>query len=147
MSRPVPLHDMPAGRSTIYRHRLTVRITHWINVVCMVLLLMSGLQIFNAHPALYWGQKSDFEHPWLAMWAERGPGGQPAGVTMVLGHAFNTTGVLGLSTGDFGQPMPRGFPTWATIPSYQDLATGRLWHFFFAWLFVLNGLFYVVYSF
>ena len=50
----------------IYRHRLWVRITHWINVVCMTVLLMSGLQIFNAHPTLYWGSASNFDDP-LAM--------------------------------------------------------------------------------
>src|SRR5207237_2838898 len=42
----------------IYRHRLPVRIMHWVNVVCLVILLGSGLQIFNAHPALYWGADS-----------------------------------------------------------------------------------------
>ena len=39
----------------IKRHSITVRLTHWFNVLCFVLLLMSGLAIFNAHPALYWG--------------------------------------------------------------------------------------------
>ena len=37
----------------------------------------------------------------------------------------------------------RGFPAWATIPSYRSLADGRRWHFFFAWLFVINGLVYL----
>ncbi len=46
-----------------YRHPLWIRVTHWLNAICMAVLLMSGLQIFNAHPALYWGQKSDFDHP------------------------------------------------------------------------------------
>src|SRR4029079_629073 len=32
------------------------------------------------------------------------------------------------------------------IPSYQDLSTGRRWHFFFAWLFVINGAVYIVAS-
>ena len=43
-------------RIAIYRHALMTRLTHWINLLCVVVLLMSGLQIFNAHPALYWGQ-------------------------------------------------------------------------------------------
>lgn len=34
-------------RQSIYRHSLVVRATHWINLVCMTVLLMSGLQIFN----------------------------------------------------------------------------------------------------
>jgi cytochrome b subunit of formate dehydrogenase len=43
------------ARRRVYRHRLPVRVMHWINVICLTLLLMSGLNIFNAHPALYWG--------------------------------------------------------------------------------------------
>ena len=57
---------MPNGRC-IYRHRFWVRMTHWVNVVCMTVLLMSGLQIFNAHPALYWGNISDFDKPFAAI--------------------------------------------------------------------------------
>src|SRR5215813_1534275 len=87
----------------IYRHRLWVRITHWVNAVSMTVLLMSGLQIFNAHPALYWGNASNFEHPLIAI---------------------------------------AGFPDWMTLPDSPWLAMGRRWHFFFAWLFVANGLVY-----
>ena len=57
-----PSVPTPAPRR-FYRHRLPVRVMHWINVACLVILLMSGLGIFNAHPALYWGKSSDFDHP------------------------------------------------------------------------------------
>jgi hypothetical protein len=40
-----------------------IRPTHWVGVVCVTLLLLSGLQILNAHPALYLGQASDFAQP------------------------------------------------------------------------------------
>ena len=40
-----------------YRHTLPVRLMHWINVIVLVILLMSGLNIFNAHSALYWGEQ------------------------------------------------------------------------------------------
>ncbi len=81
----------------VYRHSVVVRITHWVNVVCLTVLLMSGLQIFNAHPALYVGNYSDFDHPVLAIDSERQEGGSPRGVTTVLGHRMDTTGVLGVS--------------------------------------------------
>jgi thiosulfate reductase cytochrome b subunit len=131
----------------IYRHSLLVRITHWINVVCILVLVMSGLQIFNAHPALYWGQQSHFDDPLVSIRPEQGSDGAWQGVTRVFGTPFETTGVLGLSTGPNGEPAGRAFPSWATLPGYQDLAGGRNWHFFFAWLFVINGLVYVVASF
>lgn len=35
-----------------------MRITHWINAIALAVLLMSGLQIFNAHPSLSWGKSS-----------------------------------------------------------------------------------------
>ncbi len=87
----------PLHRMLIYRHSVVVRITHWVNVVCLAVLLMSGLQIFNAHPALYLGNLSDFSHPLLSMSAVQAEGGPERGVTTVFGHSFNTTGLLGLS--------------------------------------------------
>ena len=139
----------PVAASThsilIRRHGIVVRITHWVNVVCLSVLLMSGLQIFNAHPALYWGERSHFDDPLLSIGAKRRADGTMYGVTQLFGAPVTTTGVLGLSRVD-GNYAVRGFPAWATLPSYQDLATGRRWHFFFAWLFVANGLVYVVHT-
>jgi thiosulfate reductase cytochrome b subunit len=40
----------------------------------------------------------------------------------------------------------RAFPSWATIPGPQYLATARNWHLFFAWVFVLNGIAYVAFT-
>jgi thiosulfate reductase cytochrome b subunit len=147
MSKTVTREKRQDRRRSVYRHTLPIRATHWINVLCLTLLLMSGLQIFNAHPALYWGERSDFAHPLLAMGAMEAEDGMPVGVTTVLGHPLGTTGVLGLSAGPGGRLEARGFPDWATVPSYQDLAAGRHWHFFFAWIFVVNGLAYLAYSF
>jgi hypothetical protein len=95
-------------RSWILRHSAIVRVTHWINFLCLAVLLMSGLQIFNAHSALYWGQASDFPHPLLAMDARPDQQGALRGVTTVLGHDFDTTGVLGLSyVPGFGERVSR----------------------------------------
>ena len=123
-----------------------MRLTHWINVLCMTLLLLSGLQIFNAHPALYWGNASDFDNPILAMGSVLSENGRPIGVTEIFGRRFETTGFLGLMEAPRVGLAQRGFPPWLTLPSYQDLAMGRRWHFFFAWIFVVNGLVYVGYT-
>lgn len=141
--RSDPARGVALGSPLIYRHSLAVRLTHWIGVVCLALLLMSGLQIFNAHPALYWGNFSDFAHPAFALTAEKAADGL-RGVTIWGKHRFDTTGVLGVSRDAAGRPWARGFPSWATLPGGQSLAEGRLWHFFFAWLFVLNGAVYLV---
>ena len=41
----------------VLRHSALVRACHWINALCFLILLMSGLQIFNAHPALTGAQR------------------------------------------------------------------------------------------
>ena len=132
-----------AAPRRVYRHRLPVRLMHWINVVCLVVLLGSGLNIFNAHPALYWGHDSSGK-PWLSMRGENTTAG-PIGKTRLGGTDFDTTGVLGLSEVN-GRPTARAFPNWATIPGPQWLAMARRWHLFFAWLFVVNGVAYLLYT-
>jgi len=137
--------EAPIRRETIYRHTGAVRVTHWVNVVCLLVLLMSGLQIFNAHPALYLGSKSTFDDPVMAMRPMQ-HGDQVMGITTILGWNFNTTGVFGLAYDQDGTYQIRGFPWAVTLPGFRDLALGRRWHFFFAWAFVINGLIYLIYS-
>ncbi|MCP1373720.1 cytochrome b/b6 domain-containing protein [Dyella lutea] len=130
----------------VYRHRWPIRLMHWINVIALSILFMSGLQIFNAHPSLSLGNRSDPGKEILALDARMGADGKLVGVTRVGRHEFVTTGVLGVSAGPDGQPQVRGFPSWLTVPGPRWLAMGRQWHFFFAWVFVLNGLCYLGYS-
>jgi thiosulfate reductase cytochrome b subunit len=139
----LPTVDDRVARS-IYRHRLPVRLMHWINVACMTILLGSGLNIFNAHPTLYWGHDSVTGTPWLSIGGRNTPQG-PVGMTRIGRTEFDTTGVLGISKVD-GATTARGFPSWATIPGPQWLAMARHWHLFFAWLFVVNGVLYVLYT-
>lgn len=40
----------------IRRHSLNVRICHWINAVCIVMLVVSGMAILLDYPELYWGK-------------------------------------------------------------------------------------------
>jgi thiosulfate reductase cytochrome b subunit len=130
-----------ARKEHVYRHTLPARLSHWLNALCLFILIMSGLQIFNAHPALYWGDRSDRDRPLLSIRPARTVDGNILGVTTILGHSFDTTGVLGYSDGSV-----RAFPAWATIPSARWLAMGRQWHLFFAWLFVINGLIFTAYA-
>ena len=134
--------------NTLYqRHPLAIRMMHWINVIAFSLLLMSGLQIFNAHPELNWGKSSYNGQPaLLQMGALSDAQGQLVGVTRVFGHAFDTTGVLGVSADANGRPSARGFPAWITVPGTQWLSMARRWHFFFAWLLVINGVAYLLYA-
>ena len=133
----------------VYRHALATRILHWINALSVFLVLMSGLQIFNAHPRLHWGKYgADHDPALLVMGAERSQDGRLKGVVLLGSHTeITTTGVLGVSNNQFGNPMIRGFPRWATIPSNYDLASARHWHFFFAWVLVINAAIFMTVSF
>jgi len=145
---PLPLRTAAApaqvGRELVPRHSAVVRVTHWINVLSLALLLMSGAQIFNAYPRLHWGDYgANFEPAAIEIRSFREGSGW-RGQLRLGTWPIDTTGVLGASReGRAGALSPRAFPSWLTIPSYQDLATGRRWHFFWAWVFVLNGLVYL----
>jgi thiosulfate reductase cytochrome b subunit len=129
----------------IRRHSIATRLTHWINVLCLSFLLLSGLQIFNAHPELYWGHYGANGDPAVLTVGSAGEGDNARGFVRVAGLEVPTTGVLGVSVAEEEQTK-RAFPAWATLPSFQDLAAGRRWHFFFAWLFVINGIIYLGFS-
>lgn len=130
---------------SFYRHRAPVRLTHWINALCILFLLGSGLNIFNAHPRLYWGKAgADADTPFFSIGAYDTPMGT-RGITGIGPWRVDTTGVLGWSNWN-GRPVARGWPDWLTIPSFQDLADARHWHFLFAWILVLNGIAYLIWS-
>lgn len=131
---------------TMLRHRWPLRLMHWTNLLCMLVMVGSGLQIYNAHPALYWGEASHFATPLFATQAVVDRDGDLRGITRIGAARFETTGVLGVSDSASGRPLRSGFPGWATIPGSRNLALGRRWHFFFGWLWMINGVGYLVWS-
>jgi thiosulfate reductase cytochrome b subunit len=140
-----PLSKGPP-REVIYRHTFLVRLTHWLNALAIFIMIGSGLNIFNAHPHLYWGMwGSEVDgRPFFSIDA-MGAGKAVRGVTTIGPFHIDTTGFLGWSkTG--GGYSARGWPDWLTIPGNQDLADARHWHFFFAWVLSINGLAYLVWS-
>jgi thiosulfate reductase cytochrome b subunit len=98
---------------------------------------------------LYWGHyganaAEGPDTPWLAIGST--PGAEPRGYVRIGDLTVTTTGVLGISDSKAGAPQSIAYPHWATFPSYRDLATARNFHFFFAWVLVINGLVYLLYS-
>jgi thiosulfate reductase cytochrome b subunit len=147
LSTANPQASASSGRRLVQRHAVATRITHWINALCLTVLLGSGLQIFLAHPALYWGQYgADADRPAFEIGAETSADGAQKGFVRLGSATFDTTGKLGLignADGDFSE---RAFPRWATIPGWRSLTLGRRWHFFFAWLFVSNLVAYYIFG-
>jgi thiosulfate reductase cytochrome b subunit len=96
------------GGELVKRHRISTRVWHWINAVAIIVMLMSGMMISNAHPHLYWGQYgANLDASWFD---------------------------------------PPRFPGWLTIPSTYNLALGRHWHLFFAWVMAFGFLAYLIVS-
>ena len=134
-------------KKRFYRHGVAIRVTHWVSVLALLVLTMSGMQIFNAHPALYASDASNFDRPVFAMRAAMDDDGRPYGYVQIGSHRIKTTGLLGWTADGVGGEAPRGFPAWATIPAYRDLADGRRWHILFAWIFGLCALIYAPFAF
>jgi thiosulfate reductase cytochrome b subunit len=143
MSDPGVDAQEPKGGDFVRRHRLSTRLWHWVNVVALVIMLMSGLMIFNAHPRLYWGHYgANSDRAWLTI----GANAQGRGVLQIGSTRFDTTGVLGVWTDGEGVERHRAFPGWATIPTKYNLADARIWHLAFAWVLAVGLLLYLLWS-
>ncbi|HEV8022368.1 MAG TPA: cytochrome b/b6 domain-containing protein [Candidatus Lustribacter sp.] len=134
----------PHAGQRVYRHSITARVTHWLWALAMLVLFMSGLQIFNAAPYLDASDKSDPTHRVLSFEAHQAADGKQVGTTTIFGHTFTTTNVLGYTDDGQGGETERAFPGWITLPATQDLADGRTWHFFFGWVLVLSLMTYLI---
>ena len=146
LSEPKAESVAKPSREVMYRHTVTVRLTHWINAVIVIVLVASGLRLFNYHPALYWGNDGHSGMPTFisvdALMDDET--GEPVGVTTVMGRSFITSGVLGVSYDSKGEPVAAAFPDWLTLP--VGLALARDVHFDAAWLLVFNGFVYLLFG-
>lgn len=138
-----PIARERSDEPVVYRHSVTTRLTHWLSALALLVLVMSGLQIFNAAPYLDASDKSDPAHRVLQIGGGTAQNGEDVGTVVLFGHTFVTTHVLGFTDNGQGSEGPRAFPGWLTLPGYQSLADGRRWHLFFSWVFTLCGIAYI----
>ena len=76
--------ETPAAGAKVYRHSIAARVTHWLWALAMLVLVMSGLQIFNAAPYLDASDQTDPAHRVLSFDAHQAPNGAPVGTTTIL---------------------------------------------------------------
>lgn len=133
------MENVKSENRLVYRASLVTRVTHWIFFIAFMALISSGLQVFNAAPFL---DASDKSNPSKRVLSFNSPQ-DGVGTTTLFGRSFTTTGLFGWTDDGMGGAGPRAFPGWLTIPAYQDLADGRRWHFFFAWIMVFCGVSYI----
>jgi thiosulfate reductase cytochrome b subunit len=132
----------PARGALVFRHRISTRLWHWLNAVTILVLLMSGLSIFNAHPRLYWGEYGANTDGSVFRISNT----QTTGFMEIGALRIETTGVLGRWTDAEGVQQTKAFPSWATIPSMYNLALARRWHLFFAWVLGISASAYLLWS-
>ena len=88
------------------RHSVLVRVTHWINTVSFLALVVSGIAILLAHPRLYWGETGavggpsliDLPLPFVLDVPIRGPGRY---LHFLSAWVFVLTGLLYVISGFF----------------------------------------------
>jgi methionine sulfoxide reductase catalytic subunit len=101
-----------------------LRISHYINLLFIGLLIRSGIQILAAHPRLYWNDNSTPGKEWLRFTKRKVPVDKD---------------VIYTSLDDEIPASP-----WLALPGGKNLGIGRHWHFFSVIFWVLNGGIYVV---
>ena len=116
----------PASEAPIYkggelvrRHRVSTRIWHWVNAVAIIVMLMSGMMISNAHPHLYWGQYgANFDQSWFD--PPRFPGWAtiPSEYNLALARHWHGTGSC--------RPAAPSAPHAA--PHHRSALIGRIMH-------------------
>jgi thiosulfate reductase cytochrome b subunit len=59
-------HVLPAAaRANPARHTSIVRVTHWVTTLCVLALLVTGVEIIISHPRFYWGENGNSLTPAL----------------------------------------------------------------------------------
>ncbi|HLX58278.1 MAG TPA: molybdopterin-dependent oxidoreductase [Ktedonobacteraceae bacterium] len=99
-----------------------LRLTHYINLLFIGLVIRSGLQIAGAHPRLYWNDGCDPDSAWLNLVRKKVPRDR------VYTSMDDEVSV----------------PTWLALPGKDNLGLGRHWHFFSVIFWILNGIVYIV---
>lgn len=101
---------------------LFIRLTHWFNVLFMLLLMRSGIAILAAHPKLYWNSDSRPGSEWLRFIRKQMPSDR-----------------MWCSTDEEVSAS-----SWLALPGGHGLGLGRYWHFFSALCWLICGLIYLV---
>lgn len=140
MSEPVDHQaepSPPGSANPERRHHLVTRLWHWLNVLVLTLMLMSGLMIFNAHPRLYWGQYgANFDHAWLDLSGGNGipfPGWItiPSFYSLAdarLWHFAFAWALAGASALYWAWSLLSGHARRDLAPRRAELAPAQLWH-------------------
>ncbi len=97
-----------------------LRAAHLINVIFIILIIRSGIEILSAHPKLYINDNSVDGKQWIKFTKKEMP----------RDRLFTST------------DEEESFNSFVALPGHSNLGLGRHWHFFSIIFWVLNGIVY-----
>lgn len=133
----------PVRPRTELRHPWPVRVWHWANAGAIVILMLTGLLIFDIHPSLYWGDDGHAGVAALASLTSPDLAQAVPSVELQIGRwRWDVTGVIGtvVDEGDSGKYLLVAAP-----PADWEFGATRGWHFMAAWIVGLSVPLYGVY--
>jgi thiosulfate reductase cytochrome b subunit len=107
------------------RHSAIVRVTHWINTLSFIGLLVSGFAILLAHPRFYWGETGAVGTPSILdlplPFMKGGPSGWGRNLHFLSAWVCVLNGALYLFSGIFMQHFRKNL-----VPAKADLTWGSI---------------------
>jgi sulfoxide reductase catalytic subunit YedY len=102
-----------------------LRFAHFINLVFIILLIRSGIEILSALPKLYWHDNAIPGKEWIRFTKKK------------FIPDFKKRIWISLEEEE-------SFSSWIALPGHKNLGIGRHWHFFSIIFWVLNGAAYYI---
>jgi DMSO/TMAO reductase YedYZ molybdopterin-dependent catalytic subunit len=99
-----------------------LRVTHWVNVLFITLLIRSGIEIVGTHPKFYWNDQSQ-------------PGSEFARFTRKVMPKDKLYDTL---------DEEEEYSSVVALPGHKKLGMGRHWHFFSVIAWILTGVAYFI---
>ena len=100
-----------------------LRFAHFINLIFMVMLIRSGIEILSALPKLYWNDDAIPGTEWIKFTKKK------------FLPDFKKRIWISLEEEE-------SFPSWLALPGHKNLGMGRHWHFFSIIFWIANGVAY-----
>jgi sulfoxide reductase catalytic subunit YedY len=100
-----------------------LRFAHFINLIFIVLLIRSGIEILSALPKLYWHDNATPGKEWIRFTKKK------------FLPDFKKRVWISLEEEE-------SFPSWLALPGHKNLGIGRHWHFFSIIFWIANGVAY-----
>lgn len=99
-----------------------LRVTHYVNIVFMLFLIRSGIEIIATHPKFYWNDHSEPGSEWARFTRKEMPKDK-------LWDALDEE---------------ESYSSIVSMPGHENLGLGRHWHFLSVIVWILTGVVYVV---